>query len=198
MPPRVTLGILAGGRGARLGGADKAALRYSGEPLLARMLAAFADAADDAILLSQRADARAIAGEHAPPSTLAPRCVHDLRPGQPGPLAGLEALLAATRTPWLLTTPVDLRDVPAGLAARLRAAAEGDGDAAAATVVRDADGLQPLVALWPVATTLAAVRAALDADQRSARALVAGIPHRVLDVSPARLGNLNTPEDFAR
>ena len=197
MPPRVTLGILAGGRGARLGGADKAALRYAGEPLLARMLAAFADAADDAILLSHRADARAIAGEeHAPPSTPALRCVHDLRPGQPGPLAGLEALLATTRTPWLLTTPVDLRDVPAGLAARLRAAA--DGDATAATVVRDADGLQPLVALWPVATTLAAVRAALDADQRSARALVARIPHRVLDVSPARFGNLNTPEDFPR
>lgn len=193
----ITLGILAGGRGARLGGADKAMLRHDGATLLARTLAAFAAPGDDEVLVSHRdpgAPSRLAAGDGRA-SMPALRVVQDLRPGQPGPLAGLEALLASTHSRWLLTTPVDLRDVPAGLAARLRAAAAGIDTQA--TVVRDADGLQPLVALWPVATTLAAVRVALDAHRLSARDLVAAVPHAVLDLAPARLGNLNTPEDFS-
>jgi molybdopterin-guanine dinucleotide biosynthesis protein A len=155
----VTLGILAGGRGSRLGGVDKSTLRYAGATLLARTLAAFADAdaGGGPVLVSHRDDAARLDSAVGAATGML-HLVHDLRPGQPGPLAGLEALLAATRTPWLLTAPVDLRDVPSGLGTRLRAA--------------------------------------LDADRRSARAFVEGVPHALLDLSPVRLGNLNTPEDF--
>ena len=186
----ITLGILAGGRGSRLGGVDKAALAYDGSSLLARTLSRLAMPEDAARLLSHPAIAPA---DGVPAAWDALKVVPDLRPGQPGPLAGLEALLAATHTPWLLTAPVDLRDIPPDLGARLRACASG----AAATIVEDADGLQPLVALWPVRATWLAVRVALDAGQRAARDLVAAVPHARLDLRPLRLGNLNTPRDFA-
>lgn len=187
--PAVTLGILAGGRGARLGGLDKALLEFRGERLLDRTLRSIDKAreAGQDVLLS-RACAGVAAG--ALPGF---RHVPDLRPGSLGPLAGLEALLAASPTAWLLTLPVDLRDVPSDLADRLLAG----GDAVAARVVRDADGLQPLVALWPVRASLAAVRSALDAGFLSMHRLLDALPHAELDIRPSRLGNLNREEDFA-
>jgi molybdopterin-guanine dinucleotide biosynthesis protein A len=177
----ITLGILAGGRASRLAGADKSTLEFRGETLLKRTLASLGRDGETC-LLSHRDDV-AIPGL---------RVVRDLRADQPGPLAGLEALLGAAHTPWLLTAPVDLADIPPALGAALRARAAGKG----ATVVRDADGLQPLVAIWPVAAALRAVRAALDAGERSVRAMLDTLPHAVLDIAPARLGNLNTPADF--
>jgi molybdopterin-guanine dinucleotide biosynthesis protein A len=196
VPDGITLGILAGGRATRLDGADKATLTYAGRRLLERTCAALSAPEDATRLLSHRAaDGAGLALAHGM------QRVVDLRDGQPGPLAGLEALLAATRTPWLLTAPVDLRDIPDDLGARLRAHAHGSpsspSDAARATVVADADGLQPLVALWPVAPSLAAVRAALDARRLAVRELLAVLPHDLLDIAPHRLGNLNTPADFA-
>jgi molybdopterin-guanine dinucleotide biosynthesis protein A len=193
VPDGITLGILAGGRATRLGGADKALLTYAGRSLLERTLAALS-ADDDAMRLLSHRDAQgaALALAHGM------RGVGDLRDGQPGPLAGLEALLAASRTPWLLTAPVDLRDIPQGLGARLRARVSVlPPDAPRVTVVADDDGLQPLVALWPVAASLAAVRAALDAHRLAVRDLLTTLPHDLLDIRPHRLGNLNTPGDFA-
>ena len=178
----ITLGILAGGRASRLAGVDKATVAFRGETLLQRTLAAMRRDGEPC-LLSHR----------APVAVPGLRVIHDLRAGQPGPLAGLEALLDAARTPWLLSVPVDLADIPVGLGATLRARAAGEE----ATVIRDADGLQPLVALWPVAAALRAVRAALDAGERSVRAMLATMPHAVLDIAPARFGNLTTPADFA-
>ena len=194
MPGGITLGILAGGRATRLHGADKAGLRYDGCDLLERTLAALASPDDAARLLSHR-DPAGFDDAIARARDL--QLVADLRAGQPGPLAGLEALLAASRTPWLLTAPVDLRDIPSDLGDRLRTCASASPQPHA-TVVADADGLQPLVALWPVASSLAAVRAALDAGQLVVRALFDGMPHQRLDIAPHRLGNLNTPADFDR
>ncbi len=186
----ITLGILAGGRGTRLGGLDKALCEFQGERLLDRTLSAFAAgrSLSAEVLLSR---GKTMAGVPDHPGC---RIVPDLRDGSLGPLAGLEALLAATPTAWLLSAPVDLRDVPAGLASQLRARAANG----IACVVRDADGLQPLVGLWPVASTLTAVRAALDAGRLSAHGLLEQLDHAILDLSPARLGNLNRSEDFAR
>jgi molybdopterin-guanine dinucleotide biosynthesis protein A len=192
VPEGITLGILAGGRATRLDGADKAALSYDGRGLLERTLAALHSPGDAGCLLSHRDP---VGGENMAGAN-GLQVVTDLRGGQPGPLAGLEALLEATRTPWLLTAPVDLRDIPDDLGARLRACASAMG-APQATVVADADGLQPLVALWPVAPSLAAVRAALDAGRLAVRGMLAALPHRVLDIAPHRLGNLNTLQDFA-
>ena len=180
----IALGILAGGRGRRLGGADKALLQIHGVALLSRTLAVMAGHYAQT-LLSYNGDPAGI--DHC-----GARVVADLRAGFPGPLAGLEALLQATDSRWLLTVPVDLRDTPAGLAEALCSRAAGN----AGLVVRDADGLQPLVALWPVAATRAALRQALDSGQNAAHLLVARLQMQIHDISPWRLGNLNTPSDF--
>ena len=80
-----------------------------------------------------------------------------------GPLGGLEALARACRTPWLLTLPVDVVDANDCLP-RTLASAGGDG-----AVARDADGLQPLVALYRVAALRAAVAAAIFLRLRQVR-----------------------------
>lgn len=183
MPARgqVCLGILAGGRGTRLGGADKAFVEFDGRSLLARTIAAMGIGYARTLVSYNGRDPRA--------ASFGDAVLPDVRTGFPGPLAGLESLLANTPEPWLLTTPVDLRHLPADLAERMLAVGKG-------VVVRDADGLQPLVALWPVAEAQAVVARALAAGEFAVHPLATQLRLAVLDISPGRLGNLNTPADF--
>jgi molybdopterin-guanine dinucleotide biosynthesis protein A len=181
---RITLGILAGGRASRLDGADKAWLMIDGETLLARTLRAFPENYCERLLSYNRAVDAALV------SSL--RVVADSRPDFPGPLAALEALSAACRTPWLLTVPVDCRDIPESFASNLLSNAGRDG-----VVLKDADGLQPLLALWRVETLIRAVAAAFESGDWAAHKLIRGLDLRIHDISPRRLGNLNTPADFA-
>ena len=181
---RTTLGVLAGGQALRLGGADKALLDYRGRPLVQRCLDALGDGFAEQLVSYNGADTGAL------PAML--RAVPDLRPGHPGPLGGIEALLAAADSEWLLTVPVDLVELPADLDSRLRACVvDGRGVAA-----RDAEGPQPLVALWPVAASRAAVGAALDAGEGAVHRVQQAMGFGVCELSPLRLGNLNTPADF--
>jgi molybdopterin-guanine dinucleotide biosynthesis protein A len=182
---QITVGILAGGQARRLAGADKAGRQFRGQSLLARTLESLGEGFA-ATLLSHNGVPGAIIPDGM-------RVLADLRPGFPGPLAGLEALLQATATPWLLTLPVDLRDPPPGLPELLSAAQAGSD---AGVVLADADGLQPLVALWPVPASRLATSQALAAGQLAVHALVSRLAMRVHDISPSRLGNLNTPADF--
>jgi len=179
---RITLGVLAGGQALRLDGADKALLRFRGQPLAQRCLDSLGGGFAD-MLASYN-------GNGQLPSPL--RAVPDRRKGYPGPLGGIEALLSAASSEWLMTVPVDLVELPADLDRRLLASAR-DGHGAAA---RDADGSQPLVALWPVANSRAAVLAALDAGERAVHRVQQALGFASCDLSPLRLGNLNTPADF--
>jgi molybdopterin-guanine dinucleotide biosynthesis protein A len=179
----VTLGILAGGQARRLGGRDKARIERDGVRQVDRVLAAWPLAFHET-LISYHGDPEGL------PAAL--RVVADRRDCARGPVAGLEALAHACRTPWLLSVPVDCRALPGDLAARLLADPDADG----ATVI-DADGDQPLVSLWRVAALAPACAALLDAGDAPARALRARLRLRIVDLAPARLGNLNTPEDLA-
>ena len=180
----VSLGLLAGGRGERVGGRDKAWLPRRGKPAL------------DALLqeLGNMAFGQRLASVRTPDPRWAQRgftCVQDLRPGQPGPLAGLEALAAACRTPWLLVLPVDVFDLPENLFDRLAQLASPQG-----AWLRDAGGLQPLLGLWPAAILQDAAASALDAGEAAVHRALAGLCPATLDISPARLGNANTPEAY--
>ncbi|GAB2655211.1 molybdenum cofactor guanylyltransferase [Arenimonas aestuarii] len=180
----VSLGVLAGGRGERVGGRDKAWLSRDGMPALDALLRELEDAAFGARLASVR----------TPDPRWTERgfvCVQDLRPDQPGPLAGLEALAAACPTPWLLVLPVDATGLPECLFDRLAALASPQG-----AWLRDAGGLQPLLGLWPASGLLAASRSALDAGEAAVHRALAKLCPVQLDVSPARLGNANTPEAY--
>jgi molybdopterin-guanine dinucleotide biosynthesis protein A len=179
---QVSLGILAGGQGRRLGWVDKSAQTYEGSSLLQRTLRAFPEAYAERLLSYNLAPDERHAGL---------RCVADLRGDFPGPLAGLETLLQACRSDWLLTVPVDCRRIPEGLADALLSRLAGNG-----VVVRDADGLQPLLGLWRVDITRVAVQSAFSSVPHSVRGVLAGLRCSELDIAPWRLGNLNTPDEF--
>lgn len=180
-----TLGILAGGRATRLGGLDKAWLLRDGVPQVLRWQRRFAGETA-AVLVSANRD----------PSRYAEAgltVVADRLPLQRGPLAGLDALAHACRTDWLLTIPVDLVDVdPPGLLPTLAARSAGNG-----AYAHDADGPQPLVALWRVASLRPAAGDAIAENRPAVHVLQSRLAMACVRFDGVRFGNLNTPGDLA-
>ena len=169
-----------------MGGADKAMAQFRGESLLQRTLLAMGDSyAETCISYNRATPAQGQGAIYWAP---------DLRPGFLGPLAGLEALLAHAQTDWLLTLPVDLREVPEGLGGRLLGLAL-QHQAAAASVI-DADGRQPLVAIWNTRAVRPAVKAALDGNRHGVQDLLGSLECVWMDIAPWRLGNLNLLSDL--
>lgn len=183
-PPDITLGLIAGGRGLRLGGLDKAWLARGGVPQVVRWRDRFVHEVGAVLVSSNHPDPRFAAQGFATVADAAGAA------GQ-GPLAGLAALAAACTTPWLFTVPVDLVQCNDCLLRTLVAMRGEDG-----AVARDDDGLQPLVALWR--------RDALRAVAADALARGEGAVHRcveqrampVVSFPGVRFGNLNTHDDL--
>jgi molybdenum cofactor guanylyltransferase len=186
----LTLGILAGGRAQRLGGRDKAWLQRDGQPLVQRLAQALAPSVAAVLVSANRALSRyaAIGLQAVPDRIQAPAAAERSL----GPIAGLEALAAACATPWLLTLPVDLCQLPPALPAMLIDAA-GAGTGA---YVEDDDGLQPLVALYRVAALRPALAAALEARCYAPHALQQQVAMSCLRLPGVALGNLNTAQDL--
>jgi len=112
--------ILAGGRGTRMGGADKGLQPLNGRPLIAHVLARLAPQVGPLLINANR---------HVDQYTaLGFAVVGDADADFNGPLAGLLAGLQAARTDWLLCVPCDAPCLPLDLAARLTAAAADDVD----------------------------------------------------------------------
>ncbi len=141
-------------------GSDKAELVLGERRLLDRAIAAL-DAVCDEVLLATGATPRY--------ETRGRPIVLDRGPDL-GPLAGLEAALAAARFERVCVLAVDMPAVDADLVRALFERAERDD--CDALVVRSASGVEPLCAVYH--TRLApAVRAALDAGERRMTALFA-------------------------
>ena len=156
VPPTLGL-VLAGGRGRRLGGADKALLPLGGRPLLAHVVERAAPQCAFLLLSANGA-----------PQRFGPfglTVLADAELAGAGPLAGVAAGLAwlEARRPdldWLATFPVDCPFLPADLVLRLH---ERRLQAGAPLAVAMAGGrAQPAVALWS-RTLRTAVDAALRA-----------------------------------
>lgn len=179
----VTLGILAGGRGTRLGGVDKAWLELAGQPQVLRLARRF-DGEVEHVLVSANTDA----GRYSRDGL---EVVADRVAGV-GPLGGLEALASACATSWLLTLPVDVVGVNDCLLRRLRAAAADAGAHA-----WDEDGPQPLVALWKRDRLHTAATEALAAGELAVHELQARLGMACVRLPGVRFGNLNTPDDLA-
>ena len=179
---KITLGILAGGRGTRLGGVDKAWLRRDGISQVERLVARLAPEVDQ-VLVSANRNPVAYA-------SIGLATVADTRPGL-GPLGGLDALVRACSNEWLLTLPVDLYNINDCL---LRSLAACGGQGAFAV---DDDGPQPLVALWHVDTLRPALAAAVASGDLAVHALQARLGMVPLRLEGVRFGNLNTPRDLA-
>ena len=178
----LTLGLLAGGRASRLGGRDKAWLERDGQPQVMRLQHAFAPRVARVLVSANAAVDRYAAHGLA--------TVQDRIPDA-GPLSGLDALVAATTTPWLLTLPVDLVHVDTRLLPMLALLA---GDTGAYAI--DDDGVQPLVALWPVARARPAIDAAFARGDYAIRGLQQALGMQAVRLDGVRFGNLNTPDDL--
>lgn len=188
--------VLAGGRGQRMGGADKGLQTLHGRPLAAHVLARLAPQTG-ALVISANRNAAAYAALGAP--WRAP-VLADTLPDFPGPLAGLLAGLREARTEWLLSAPCDSPWLPADLAARLSAAALAQrADIVTATTSNAAGevSLHPVFAL--VRTSLADDLAAfLAAGERKVRAWYAR--HTAAEVAFAderAFYNINSLQELA-
>lgn len=179
--------VLAGGRGSRMGGREKALLTLGGETLLRRLereLAPFGEK-----LLSTNCPELARGTAFTP--------VAD-RQRDRGPLEGIAAALACCRSAALLVLPCDMPGYTEALGAWLLAQGEADWPA---WVCRAADGLHPLCGVYTRACLPALDRCLEAGVYRVSRALEAA-GGRVLDTAgspfpPETFANINTPEDLA-
>jgi len=174
-------------------GRDKAFLPFpapDGPPLIARQAALLRSLGINDLLISGRSDVDY--------TTVVPdaRLVTDTVPDA-GPLAGIAAILAAARHPWVLIVAVDLPHLtPAYLQTIIDAS-----DGRTGVVPQSSQGYEPLVALYPQAllptlqTALAERRLSLQAVIQSARAHALLIPIDISERDLPLFTNWNTLAD---
>ncbi|WP_298887271.1 NTP transferase domain-containing protein [uncultured Serinicoccus sp.] len=188
--PDVDLVVLAGGRGERLGGADKAALVVGGRTLLERVL--------DAEL-----GGRVVVVGDTPVPAGVDRTLEN--PPGGGPVAGIAAGLAALDARpaprpavWVAICAVD-QPQAAGLLALLRARLPRVGAGVDALCPSDGTGRrQWLLAVYRRAGLEAALRSIGEARHASVRSLVADLRWGDVEVDPGQLGDIDTWEDLRR
>ncbi len=107
--------VLAGGRGTRMGGADKGLVEYRRRPLIEWVLDAIRPQVKETFISANRN--LDVYGRYGC------RVLPDAIPDFPGPLAGVLAAMDETAAGWLLVVPCDTPQLPADLARRLYDAA---------------------------------------------------------------------------
>jgi molybdenum cofactor guanylyltransferase len=184
-PCHATLLVLAGGASRRMG-RPKALLPVGATTLVEWLVARLAPAFDHLLV--------AAAGPDQVPAGLRHRLVHDLHAGA-GPLAGVEAGLAASPHETLLAVACDMPRVTAGLARRLVDAAEAEPGLDAA-VPRLGGRPEPACAAYR-RSAAGPIAAALGAGRLKAADALAELRVRWLDgEDPELFANLNTPADY--
>ncbi len=180
--------VLAGGASRRMG-TDKRLVLIDGEPMLHRVTRIVAEATDEVIL--------AVSEAHPlPPGILdvAARTVVDRRPDS-GPLAGLEAALAASAHSLTLVAAADMPWIEADtLRALLERLDRTDADAVAVATDR---GPQPLLAAYRRERTLEAATRLLDAGELRMRALLDALAVESVEAPERVAVNVNAPGDLA-
>lgn len=187
-PNEVTGGILAGGRGLRMGGRDKGLIEVRGQLLVERTCAQLRpQVAAIAISANRNLDRYQQFGFPL---------YSDTAPGFLGPLAGIATLLAETRTTWLVTVPCDTPGFPVDLVARLLQAQRDS--AADAVVVHDGEQRQFLFALYRSSLADSAARA-LEGGERAVWRWQEKlkIAECVISDSAAAFSNLNSESDLS-
>jgi molybdopterin-guanine dinucleotide biosynthesis protein A len=201
---QITLAVLAGGQGSRMG-VSKAQLLISGEPILAVLLRRL-NWPGPTLIVTAPPNPRAPGREHPPGYGGFSREVHDPVAGE-GPLRGLATALAASSTELLVCIPVDM---PLLGPDQIRYAAStllAYPDALAVMWMRSTAPPDPInrVEPFPLAARRAfapTVLRHLAATQRSLHGLAADPAVRTLvapsEWPPEVWTNLNTPDDLRR
>ncbi|MDR6996606.1 molybdopterin-guanine dinucleotide biosynthesis protein A [Aeromonas salmonicida] len=178
--------ILAGGRATRMGGEDKGWVALAGRPLIDHVLERLRPQVDEVLINANRSQDR-----YQALATV----ISDDNPDYLGPLAGMQAGLAAARHDWVLFVPCDGPALPHDLMSRFRAALTPDTEL---VVAHDGDWLQPVVALLHK-SLLPSLTHALAEGERKIDIWFAR--HRMAVVSfaeqPDAFINLNSPAELA-
>ncbi|HZX18235.1 MAG TPA: molybdenum cofactor guanylyltransferase MobA [Pseudomonas sp.] len=180
--PRCSVLLLAGGRGQRMGGADKGLLDWQGRPLIAWLHELVRPLTDDLLISCNRNAER-----YAP---FADRLVSDDEADFQGPLAGIRAGLRVARQANVLILPCDAPQLDRPLLEALLSLA---GESA--VVVRQGEFLEPLFSVIPRALH-ADLEQAWQAGERSPQRWLRSLNPLTVEcpLGDPRLANFNTPE----
>jgi len=180
--PRCSVLLLAGGRGQRMGGADKGLLDWHGRPLIAWLHELVRPLTDDLLISCNRNAER-----YAP---FADRLVSDDEADFQGPLAGIRAGLRAARQANVLILPCDAPQLDRQLLEALLSLA---GERA--VVVRQGEFLEPLFSVIPRALH-ADLEQAWQAGERSPQRWLRSLDPLTVEcpLGDPRLANFNTPD----
>ncbi|SHF13414.1 molybdenum cofactor guanylyltransferase [Modicisalibacter ilicicola DSM 19980] len=183
-PDDITLLVLAGGQGRRMGGVDKGWTLLNGRPLIVHVLSRLEGQAGQVLINANRSlDAY---------GRLGPRVVSDLEGDFQGPLMGMLSGMATASTPWVLVVPCDTPALPETLVQRM-VAGIGENDIA---VAHDGQRAHPVVALIRRAL-VDDLRETLAAGERKIDRWYARHDWCHVDFSdqPLAFANLNSPRD---
>lgn len=191
-PDDITGLILCGGRGSRMGGADKGLQNFKGLPLAMNALLRLGTQVGHVMINANRN----LAAYESMGVPVWPDPMGDF----PGPLAGWMAGLERCETPYMVTVPCDTPNFPPDLVARLAAAlVEQDAEIAmAATLENGAVQAQPVFCLLK-AELMESLVAYLHAGERKIDRWTA--QHRCATVvfeDAAAFANANTPQELAQ
>lgn len=191
----VSGGILAGGRSSRMG-RDKAFLPFpspDGPPLIARQAALLRSLGIRDLIVSGRDGIDYTAA--VPEARVVTDVISDS-----GPLAGLAAILAAARHPWILVVAVDLPRMNAFYLRKLLSISDGQSG----VVPRGPHGFEPLVAVYP-RHALTRLKICLETRQLGLQSLLNKMTEstdfKSVDIMETELPlflNWNSPADMAR
>jgi molybdopterin-guanine dinucleotide biosynthesis protein A len=177
--------ILIGGRSSRMGRPKHEIVLHDGRTMLTRI----------ATVLSMLCREVVVIGSSEGSTLDGFRCLHDLRPAQTGPLAGIEALLASQMDSQYLVVPCDMPMLTADLLSRLTQPSK-----ALATIARLEHRAQPESLPARISKdALSTVRALLDADQRALWMLMNALPAEIITMSSTlepQFANVNSPDDL--
>ena len=183
----ITVLILAGGRGKRVGGEDKGLLIIAGQPLVSLVLGKFNDTYSKIIISANRN--LDVYRRYGLPVQ------QDITPGFQGPLTGISSIIDQVTSPYMLVLPCDMPNLPTNIGHRLLQKLN-DSDYHIA-VVHDGQRLQPLCCL--LSTSLGnSLRSYLSSGQRRVDQWILQQPHIIVDFSDeaAAFTNINNTTDI--
>ncbi|MFY0572708.1 molybdenum cofactor guanylyltransferase [Archangium lansingense] len=189
--PEVTLAVIAGGRGERLGGVAKGLLEVEGRTVLERVLG----------LGRLFGDMLLVANEPGPYKRFNLRTVEDVVRGRGAP-GGVHAALVGASTEWVLAVACDM---PFIAEAAVRVLLEARGPEVDAVCFTVGGREEPLLALYRRALS-GEWGETLKTEEPSLRALLSRCRTkrleeetlRAVDAELRSVVSVNTPEDLAR
>jgi len=184
--------ILAGGRGSRMGGADKGLQNHLGMPLAMHALMRLSPQVGH-ILINANRNLGAYDAFGVP-------VWPDALPDYPGPLAGFLAGLERCETGHLVTVPCDTPDFPHDLVERLGAELSAQDAEIAMAATRSAEGIQvqPVFCLMQASLMESLVRFTQSGQRKIDRWTA---QHRCIEVifdDEQAFFNANTAEELRR